>query len=90
MDSYRYLILTEGHLGPHTSKTANSAIRYLPERVAGVLDSLHAGRTTQEVIGLGGALPVVVERVRQSGRGVGKSRETRRGRARLHARDRAR
>lgn len=59
MDSYRYLILTEGHLGPHTSKTANSAIRYLPERVAGVLDSLHAGRTTQEVIGLGGALPVV-------------------------------
>ncbi len=59
MDSYRYLILTEGHLGPHTSKTANSAIRYFPDRVVAVLDSFHAGRTTQEVIGLGGTIPVV-------------------------------
>lgn len=59
MDSHRYLILTQGHLGPHTSKTANSAIRYLPERVAGVLDSTHAGRTVQEVIGLGGDIPIV-------------------------------
>ena len=37
----RYLILTEGHLGPHTSKTANSAIRYLPDRVVG-LDGVRA------------------------------------------------
>lgn len=59
MDSYRYLILTEGHLGPHTSKTANSAIRYLPERVAAVLDSSHAGRTSHDVIGLGGDIPIV-------------------------------
>lgn len=59
MDSHRYLILTEGHLGPHTSKTANSAVRYLPERVAGVLDSAHAGHTVQEVIGLGGDIPIV-------------------------------
>lgn len=59
MDSYRYLILTEGHLGPHTSKTANSAIRYFPDRVVGVLDSFHAGRTAQEVIGLGGTIPVL-------------------------------
>ncbi len=59
MDSYRYLILTEGYLGPHTSKTANSAIRYFPDRVVGILDSFHAGRTIQEVLGLGGAIPVV-------------------------------
>jgi len=59
MHSHRYLILTEGHLGPHTSKTANSAIRYLPERVAGVLDSTQAGRTTGEVIGLGDEIPIV-------------------------------
>lgn len=59
MDSHRYLILTEGHLGPHTSKTANSAIRYIPERVAGVLDSVHAGHAVGDVIGLGGAIPIV-------------------------------
>lgn len=59
MDSYRYLILTEGHLGPHTSKTATSAIRYIPDRVAGVLDSSHAGRTVQDVIGIGGDVPIV-------------------------------
>jgi uncharacterized NAD-dependent epimerase/dehydratase family protein len=59
MESYRYLILTEGSFGPHTSKTANSAIRYIPERVAGVLDSTHAGRSVQDVIGIGGEIPIV-------------------------------
>jgi uncharacterized NAD-dependent epimerase/dehydratase family protein len=59
MDTYRYLILTEGQFGPQSSKTATSAIRYLPERVVGVLDSAHAGKTAQEVIGLGGAIPIV-------------------------------
>jgi uncharacterized NAD-dependent epimerase/dehydratase family protein len=59
MDTDRYLILTEGLFGPQTSKTANSAIRYLPERVVGVLDSTHAGRTAEQVIGLGAAIPVV-------------------------------
>jgi hypothetical protein len=59
MDTYRYLILTEGQFGPQSSKTATSAIRYLPERVVGVLDSAHAGKTAWEVIGLGGAIPVV-------------------------------
>ena len=59
LQDYRYLILTEGNFGPQTSKTANSAIRYLPERVVGVIDSRHAGRTAHEVIGLGGDIPVV-------------------------------
>ncbi len=59
MHDYRYLILAEGLFGPLTSKTANSAIRYLGERVAGVLDSTQAGRTTQDVLGFGGSLPVV-------------------------------
>jgi uncharacterized NAD-dependent epimerase/dehydratase family protein len=59
LHEYRYLILTEGAFGPQTSKTANSAIRYLPERVVGVIDSRHAGRTAHEVIGLGGGIPVV-------------------------------
>src|SRR5690606_29515202 len=49
----------EGAFGPLTSKTANSAIRYLPDRVAAVLDSRNAGRTVGEVIGFGGDIPIV-------------------------------
>jgi uncharacterized NAD-dependent epimerase/dehydratase family protein len=57
--THRYLILAEGHFGPLTSKTANSAIRYLPERVGAVLDSAQAGKTVRDVLGFGGAIPVV-------------------------------
>ena len=56
---HRYLIIAEGSFGPETSKTANSAIRYLPDRVVGVLDSRAPGRTSQEVLGFGGDIPVV-------------------------------
>ncbi|MDP3774124.1 MAG: DUF1611 domain-containing protein [Gemmatimonadales bacterium] len=55
----RYLIIAEGAFGPETSKTANSAVRYLPERIVGVLDSAAGGRTCQEVLGFGGGIPVV-------------------------------
>ena len=44
---------------PMTSKTANSVIRYLPERIVGVLDRQLAGKTVQDVLGFGGAIPVV-------------------------------
>lgn len=55
----RYLILADGDFDPETSKTANSVIRYLPDRVVAVLDRRTAGRTAQEVLGFGGAIPVV-------------------------------
>ena len=55
----RYLILADGLFGPETSKTANACIRYTPDHVVGVLDSRHAGRTSQQVIGFGGDIPVV-------------------------------
>ena len=55
----RFLVLAEGKFGPLSSKTANGVIRYTPERCVAVLDSSQAGRTSQEVIGFGGALPVV-------------------------------
>jgi uncharacterized NAD-dependent epimerase/dehydratase family protein len=58
-DGHRYLIIAEGAFGPETSKTANSAIRYLPDRVVGVLDSQAPGRTSREVLGFGGDIPVV-------------------------------
>ena len=55
----RLAILAEGKLGPLTSKTAACVIRYRPERVACVLDSTKSGRTVGEVLGFGGAVPVV-------------------------------
>jgi uncharacterized NAD-dependent epimerase/dehydratase family protein len=55
----RFLIIADGAFGPETSKTANSAIRYLPERIVGVLDGTAVGRTSQAVLGFGGDIPVV-------------------------------
>jgi len=55
----RFLIVADGDFSPMTSKTANSVIRFLPERTVGVLDRQQAGQTVQEVLGFGGALPVV-------------------------------
>jgi uncharacterized NAD-dependent epimerase/dehydratase family protein len=55
----RYLILADGDFGPMTSKTANAIVRYQPDRVAAVMDRRLAGRTVQDVLGFGGAIPVV-------------------------------
>jgi uncharacterized NAD-dependent epimerase/dehydratase family protein len=55
----RFLILADGDFGPMTSKTANSVIRYLPDRTVGVLDRQQAGKTAQDVLGFGGSIPVV-------------------------------
>jgi D-glutamate N-acetyltransferase len=59
MTTPRYLIIADGEFGPMTSKTANSVIRYLPDRTVGVLDRRQAGQTVQDVLGFGGAIPVV-------------------------------
>ena len=39
MSQPRFLIVADGDFGPMTSKTANSVIRYLPDRTVGVLAS---------------------------------------------------
>jgi uncharacterized NAD-dependent epimerase/dehydratase family protein len=57
--SRRLAILAEGTLDFHHGKTAASLLRYRPEDVVAVIDSENAGRTTQEVLGLGGAIPIV-------------------------------
>jgi uncharacterized NAD-dependent epimerase/dehydratase family protein len=59
MTAPRFLIVADGDFGPMTSKTANSVIRYLPERTVGVLDRQQAGKTAQEILGFGGEIPVV-------------------------------
>jgi uncharacterized NAD-dependent epimerase/dehydratase family protein len=57
----KFLIVADGQFGPLTSKTANSCIRYFPERIVGVLDRVHAGKTVQDVLGFGSAIPVVAD-----------------------------
>ncbi len=59
MPPQRFLVLADGDFSPMTSKTANSVIRYMPERVVGVVDRLTAGRTVQDVLGFGGGIPIV-------------------------------
>jgi uncharacterized NAD-dependent epimerase/dehydratase family protein len=59
MAPQRFLILADGDFNPLNSKTANSVIRYMPERVVGVVDHLTAGQTVQDVLGFGGRIPVV-------------------------------
>jgi uncharacterized NAD-dependent epimerase/dehydratase family protein len=53
------ILLTDGYSDPHTAKTAICTIRYRPEEVAAVLDCSAAGRTSQDLFGVGGAIPVV-------------------------------
>ena len=55
----RYLIYAQDQFGTPASKTANSVIRYSRDHVAAVLDSRHAGRTTSELLGYGGDIPIV-------------------------------
>jgi uncharacterized NAD-dependent epimerase/dehydratase family protein len=55
---HRFLIIADGEFGPLTSKTANSCIRYFPERIVGVFDRTQAGKTVQDVLGFGGVIPV--------------------------------
>ena len=57
--THRFLIIADGQFGPLTSKTANSCIRYFPERIVGVMDRDAAGKTVADVLGFGGRIPVV-------------------------------
>src|SRR6478672_3029026 len=55
----RFLIIADGDFSPMTSKTANSVIRYRRDYTVAVLDRTQAGKTVQQVLGFGGAIPVV-------------------------------
>jgi uncharacterized NAD-dependent epimerase/dehydratase family protein len=59
MRADRLAILAEGRTGVITSKTAACVIRYQPDRVACVIDSTKRGLTSQQVLGFGGAIPIV-------------------------------
>ncbi len=44
LDERRVLLLTDGHLGVFSSKTATCILRYRPRDVVALLDRHHAGR----------------------------------------------
>ncbi len=55
----RIIILTDGHTDPHSAKTASSVLRYRPDEVLALLDRSEAGKTTQELLNVGGTTPIV-------------------------------
>ncbi|HEX2476083.1 MAG TPA: DUF1611 domain-containing protein [Lacipirellulaceae bacterium] len=59
MSKRRIVILTDGHTNPVTAKTASCVVRYKPDEVVALLDTTQPGRTSQELLGVGGDIPVV-------------------------------
>ncbi len=57
--SRRLVILTEGSSNPVSAKTAACVIRYGTDEVIALLDSTEAGKTSQDLLGVGGSIPVV-------------------------------
>jgi uncharacterized NAD-dependent epimerase/dehydratase family protein len=53
------VILVDGYTEAITAKTAVCVIRYRPEEVVAVLDREGAGKTSGELLGVGGSIPVV-------------------------------
>jgi uncharacterized NAD-dependent epimerase/dehydratase family protein len=59
MPQRRIVILTDGHTNPITAKTASCVVRYKTDEVVALLDTTQPGRTSQELLGVGGDIPVV-------------------------------
>jgi uncharacterized NAD-dependent epimerase/dehydratase family protein len=59
MGDRRIVILTDGRTNPVNAKTAACVVRYKPEEVVALLDPTQAGKTAGELLGVGGAIPIV-------------------------------
>lgn len=55
----RCAILFEGNFNHLYGKTGNALLRYRPEDVVCCIDSINSGKTANDVVGIGGSLPVV-------------------------------
>lgn len=55
----RMVLLTDGASTPFLAKTAICLLRYRGDDVIAVLDRENAGRTSEEVLGVGGSVPVI-------------------------------
>src|SRR5262249_35203300 len=58
-DARRMIVLVDGYTEAITAKTAVCVIRYRPEEVVAVLDRGGADKTSGELLGVGGSIPVV-------------------------------
>ncbi|MFQ6614299.1 MAG: DUF1611 domain-containing protein [Fidelibacterota bacterium] len=55
----KYVILCRGAFNYILNKTGTMLIRYFPDQVVAVIDPAQAGKTSQDVLGYGGDIPVV-------------------------------
>ena len=55
----RYLVYAQDQFGTPSAKTAHSVVRYSAAHVAAVLDRSRAGERVHDVLGFGGAIPIV-------------------------------
>lgn len=55
----RIILLTDGYSDAHTAKTAINVIRYRPAEVAAILDRQASRKTSRELFGVGGDIPVI-------------------------------
>ena len=55
----RMVVLVDGYTDTNTAKTAICVLRYRSEEVVAVLDRHGAGKTSDQLLGVGGAIPVV-------------------------------
>jgi len=57
------ILLVDGYRDWHTAKTAICLLRYCPDEVVAVFDRGGAGQTCQELLGIGGSIPVIANLV---------------------------
>lgn len=55
----KYAILVEGRFNHYWAKTGAAMLRYKPHEVVCCVDSVNAGRTTADVLNIGGNIPIV-------------------------------
>jgi len=55
----KMVILTDGYSDSNAAKTAICVTRYKPDEVVAILDAASAGKTAGDLLGVGGAIPVV-------------------------------
>ena len=53
------VVLTQGQTDPENAKTASCMIRYRPDEMVAIFDATQRGKTSQDLLGVGGPLPVI-------------------------------
>ena len=59
MSDKKIVVLTQGYSNPVTAKTGTSVIRYRTGEVVALLDNENIGKTSDDLLGVGGEIPVI-------------------------------